>query len=97
MRVRSRSGDEMYARQLAGIDQVALDAAARQGFALGEFEDSEEDGASVLEEFYSTSGEMQGNGDCEPEAVQMGKSVLADKLRQRTAKSPSAVAMENDL
>ena len=89
--------DEMYARQLAGIDQVALDAAARQGFALGEFEESEEDGASVLEEFYSISGEMQENGDRELEASPVGKSVLANRLRHKAAKSPSAVAIENEL
>lgn len=40
------------ARQAAGVNQVALDDAARAGFALGEFEETEEDGAAVVEEFY---------------------------------------------
>ena len=36
----------------AGIDQQALDEAARQGMALGAFEESEEEGEAVVEEFY---------------------------------------------
>ncbi|MDL2198148.1 hydrolase or metal-binding protein [Halopseudomonas aestusnigri] len=40
------------ARQEAGFDQSALDQAARNGFANGAFEDTEEDGGQVLEEFY---------------------------------------------
>ncbi|MEL0169961.1 MAG: hydrolase or metal-binding protein [Pseudomonadaceae bacterium] len=40
------------ARQEAGFDQPALDQAARNGFANGAFEDTEEDGGQVLEEFY---------------------------------------------
>lgn len=42
------------ATQLAstGFDQTALDEAARQGFAFGAFEESEEEGVAVVEEFY---------------------------------------------
>ena len=36
-------------------DQAALDEAARQGLALGEFEESEEEGVEVVEEFYPDS------------------------------------------
>ena len=36
----------------SGVDQQALDQAARLGFANGEFEDSEEEGLEVVEEFY---------------------------------------------
>ncbi len=43
---------EWEAHKAAGMDQAALDEAARAGFALGEFEESEEDGAAVVEEFY---------------------------------------------
>ena len=43
---------ECDARKEAGFDQAALDEAARQGFAQGAFEESEEDGAAVVEEFY---------------------------------------------
>ena len=38
--------------QQSGFDQQALDQAARLGFANGEFEDSEEEGLEVVEEFY---------------------------------------------
>jgi len=45
------------ARQLTGFDQAALDAAARQGLGNGAFEDSEEEGESVIEEFFARDGE----------------------------------------
>lgn len=50
------------ARQIAGFDQAALDAAARQGFGNGAFEDSEEDGESVVEEFFARCGEEGATG-----------------------------------
>ena len=37
-----------------GLDQTALDAAARAGYALGVFEESAEEAAGVLQEFYPT-------------------------------------------
>jgi len=40
------------ARQEAGFDQQALDAAAQQGLINGAFEDSEDEAHQVLEEFY---------------------------------------------
>lgn len=49
-----------------GLDQAALDEAARQGLALGEFEESEEEGVEVVEEFYpgpGTEGAHPGDGD----------------------------------
>ncbi|SIR75653.1 hypothetical protein [Pseudacidovorax sp. RU35E] len=39
-------------REEAGFDQEALDQAARGGFAAGAFEESQEDGAAVVDEFY---------------------------------------------
>ena len=39
-------------RQAVGFDQTALDAAAQQGFANGDFEEQEEDAAAIVEEFY---------------------------------------------
>lgn len=39
-------------RQAAGFDQAALDQAARLGFANGAFEDNEDDGCTVVEEFF---------------------------------------------
>ena len=43
------------AREEAGFDQQALDDAARQGFANGLFEESEDEVSAVLEEFFSES------------------------------------------
>lgn len=40
------------ARRAAGVDQEALDEAARRGFANGAFEDLAEDVPAVVEEFY---------------------------------------------
>lgn len=52
-------------RTEAGIDQAALDDAARQCFRAGAFEDSAEEGASVVEEFYpdqDAASEIDGHG-----------------------------------
>ena len=50
------------ARKEAGVDQAALDETARIGFALGDFEDSDEDGAAVVEEFYPSDGDPRDAG-----------------------------------
>ena len=47
-------------RQQTGFDQLALDHAAQLGFANGEFEDTEDEGLEVVEEFYPTSEETDG-------------------------------------
>ena len=47
-------------RQSAGFDQVALETAARLGFSNGAFEESEEEGDSVVEEFYPEGDGGQG-------------------------------------
>lgn len=44
-------------RKQAGFDQVALDEAARQGFANGAFEELDEDVPAVVEEFFSPSAD----------------------------------------
>ncbi|NMZ56708.1 hydrolase or metal-binding protein [Pseudomonas lundensis] len=41
-------------RQAAGFYQTALDEAARRGFGNGAFEDSEEDGHTVIEELFAS-------------------------------------------
>src|ERR1035437_4869904 len=41
---------ESEVRKAAGFDQAALDQAAKEGFAAGAFEESEEEGAAVVEE-----------------------------------------------
>lgn len=43
---------EVEVRQAAGFDQAALDQVAREGFAAGTFEESAEEGAAVVQEFY---------------------------------------------
>ena len=47
---------EHAARVEAGFDQDALDEAARTGLANGAFEESEEEGEAVVEEFYPSEG-----------------------------------------
>jgi hypothetical protein len=74
---------ESYLRRDAGFDQVALDEAARQGFAEGAFEESEEDGAAVVEEFFPDEF------DCGPSAYPVGTGIkvgLADKLHHKAEK-----------
>lgn len=44
------------ARRVIGVDQEALDEAARRGFANGAFEDLAEDVPAVVEEFYPQEG-----------------------------------------
>ena len=70
-------------RNVLGFDQVALDQAARQGFAEGAFEESEEEGAAVVEEFYS--GDFD-NGQLDKSVSTGTKPGLADKLSQKAAK-----------
>jgi hypothetical protein len=64
-------------RVAAGFDQKALDEAARSGLALGAFEESQEEGAAVVEEFYPP--EQQ-----EAPAATAGKS-LSDRLQAKAA------------
>lgn len=44
-------------RQIAGFDQASLDAAARVGYANGSFEDSPDEAADIVEEFYPEEAE----------------------------------------
>jgi hypothetical protein len=78
-------------RQGAGFDQVALDEAARQGYAQGAFEESEEDGLGVLEEFYPESPEAAPAAEAAPSSSAavpvpgQTRPTLAGKLGQRVA------------
>lgn len=76
-------------RNFLGFDQVALDQAARQGFAEGAFEESEEEGAAVVEEFYS--GEFE-NGPPDKSVSTGIKPGLADKLNQKAAQLNGSAA-----
>jgi hypothetical protein len=76
-------------RNVLGFDQAALDAAARQGFADGAFEESEEEGAAVVEEFYSDEFEGGSPGRLASTGTKPG---LADKLSQKAAQLNGASA-----
>jgi len=72
-------------RKAAGFDQAALDAAARTGFSNGAFEDSIEDGAAVVDEFYpAESGHSTQEGG-HADAGEPPASGLRGKLEQRAA------------
>jgi hypothetical protein len=69
------------AREAAGWDQTALDEAARRGLANGTFEDAEEEGLAVVEEFF-TEPLDQGPGDQgRPEVTE--KPPLVQKLKEK--------------
>lgn len=78
----SSAREQSEMRLAAGFNQVALDEAARQGFANGVFDESEEEGAAVVEEFYPE------NSDDGLAGAPMGKGIelgLVDKLHQKAA------------
>ena len=80
-----------------GFDQAALDEAARQGLALGEFEESEEEGVDVVQEFYPDEGDGCSTGprpenaslpptpdaQSSPPALSARKTPLVSKLRRK--------------
>ena len=69
-------------RESAGFDQVALEKAARLGFANGAFEESEDEGDSVVEEFYPVEDGGQATGAGSKPAPTITPS-LVDKLEDR--------------
>ena len=66
------------ARQSAGFDQASLDSAAKHGLGNGAFEDSEEDGDAVIEEFYSSTDAT--TGAAQSDEPQPAPNSLAGKL-----------------
>lgn len=62
---------EVQARRAAGFDQAALDRAAREGFAAGAFEESVEEGAAVVEEFFP---DEPGGYELRPDPTGRGKA-----------------------
>ena len=80
------------ARATAGFDQSALDQAAQLGYANGGFEESDEDGLDVVEEFYPSQaadaqisdGEVRGELPLQPSPrVQGLQASLKQKLAQK--------------
>ena len=90
-------------RRLAnGIQQDALEAAARQGFANGAFEESCEEMPEILEEFFNDSGTVSREGNPATEGhsattktstAPTGHSRLKEKLdRQGVQLNPETVS-----
>lgn len=80
----SAARTEAEARKASGFDQTALDEAARRGFAQGAFEESEEEGAAVVEEFFPSES-LDRRSDA-PGAGKPGEKIdLAGKLAKLTA------------
>ena len=76
----ARAEDEH--RKGAGFNQLALEEAAKQGFANGAFEESEEEGATVIEEFYP----LDGDGASTANSIGTDKKIgLQDKLSHKAA------------
>lgn len=71
------------ARLAAGMDQAALDEAARLGLARGDFEETEEEGAAVVDEFYAQEGERL------DQVSTPSKPSLAEKLHQKSGRARS--------
>lgn len=68
-----------------GIDQTALDNAAREGFAGGAFEDSADDGLGIMEEFHPD----QGAPDAANNAGATAQRSLGEKLQMRVKRLDS--------
>ena len=71
-----------------GFDQAALDDAARLGFACGAFEESEEEGAAVVEEFYPVGY----SGDVDDETDNPVPVDHSDKFTDRNKTRPGRSA-----
>ena len=82
-------------RQAAGFDQVALDLAARQGLGNGAFEESEDEGSAVVDEFFPGE-EGAGAGSEVPTPVVTPANSLADKLEERVRRT-TAVMLDDPI
>lgn len=72
--------------QEAGFDQVALETAARQGFSNGAFEESDEEGDSVVDEFYPEAEGQTGCVVSRPSEKMSAAPNLIDKLEVQASK-----------
>ena len=71
-------------RQAAGFDQEALELSARQGLANGAFEESDEDGGAVVEEFFPETAAVSAPEQSQQEAAPASvRSSLTDKLEAK--------------
>lgn len=76
---------EWETKQSAGFDQPALDQAARESLALGAFEESMEDSAAIVDEFYPEAGSHHGRREQSLDATTTspGSEGLAGKLASK--------------
>lgn len=79
-------------RKAAGFDQAALDVAARLGFSNGAFEDSPEEAAAVVEEFYPDAGTDESKPAETEKADPINSPTLRDKLERKAALLGGAAA-----
>lgn len=77
-------------RQQAGFDQRALDKAAKAGMANGAFEDSAEESADVVEEFYPEAPDYLPKSQGEADAPE----TLADKLHAKGQQQGKAAQVD---
>lgn len=72
-------------RKSAGFDQAALDVAARLGFSNGAFEDSPEEAAAAVEEFYPDAGTDESKPADIEKTDPINSPTLRDKLERKAA------------
>mgnify|MGYP006439065223 CR=1 len=85
-------------RQASGFDKAALDATARLGFANGAFEDSEDEGTAIVDEFFPESAtdtpaspEPRRTGTAPPAFTDKPRPTISTLLRKRAeARNPSS-------
>ncbi len=71
------------ARRTTGFDQAALDRAASLGFSNGAFEDNEEEGETIVEEFFPAVLAMS---SVDERTASTDKALLLDRLTALTAR-----------
>lgn len=82
--------DSEARHQQAGVEQSALDAAAREGFANGLFEEQEDEFPALLEEFFPDNSSTPSHSDQTSSSAAQGKVNLKERLEQRAARPASA-------
>ena len=77
---------EALAKQEAGFSQVDLDGAARAGLAHGAFEETVEEGAAIVDEFFPSPEQEPGRGDGQAHCSDTSPSErLRNKLERKAA------------
>ncbi len=88
--------------QVAGLDRAALEQAAREGYAQGLFEETEEDASAVVQEFYppggqdgqepSAGGQPQWNEHEARPASMAGLSTCLNDRMEQVMRTPAGVS-----